>query len=214
MFSSSNVYLKNSCIEFSVLGLITLCYFNTVYRNTITSFLVLSIKVCIYFKNTLNQAKNVRLNFEFTISKSILLFCHRFLLIYWIHILFVFRLIKHIFSKNIFFDNTSWWKGDDNCKKLNLFLRKIWQHSFYDIFHMCRCLQEDFRIKILTSSQQMCKTQTGEHLLCRFLLLFSPHVPSSPSFFVLRMVLNECTYTHPHVPSLFLMLQFASSNDR
>ena len=32
---------------------------------------------------------------------------------------------------------------------------------------------------------------------------FFPHVPSSPSFFVLRMVLNECTYTHPHVPSLF-----------
>ena len=28
-------------------------------------------------------------------------------------------------------------RATTTAKKLNLFLRKIWQHSFYDIFHMC-----------------------------------------------------------------------------
>ena len=165
-------------------------------------FLVLSIKICIHFKKTLNHK-----------SKLVSLFFQSFLLIYWIHILFVFKLIT--FSLKIISLRT---QADERAtttaKKLNLFLRKIWQHSFYDIFHMCTDVCKKILKKFLTSSQQMCKTQTGEHLLCRFLLLFSPHVPSSPSFFVLRMVLNECTYTHPHVPSLFLMLQFASSNER
>ena len=39
------------------------------------------------------------------------------------------------------------------------------------------------------------------------------NVPSSLSFFVLRMVFNECTYRDPHVLSL-LMLQFASLNEQ
>ena len=57
MFSSLNIYLKNSCIEFCVVQLIRLCHFNIVYRNTITSFLVLSIKICIHFNKTLDPAK-------------------------------------------------------------------------------------------------------------------------------------------------------------
>ena len=94
------------------------------------------------------------------------------------------------------------------------FLRKMWQKSFYDIVHMCTDVSKIIK-RDLTSSQQMCNTQTGVNV--SFMPVPSPflftNVPSSPSFFVLRMVFNECTYRDPHVLSL-LMLQFASLNEQ
>ena len=40
------------------------------------------------------------------------------------------------------------------------FLRKMWQKSFYDIVHMCTDVSKIIK-RDLTSSQQMCNTQTG-----------------------------------------------------
>ena len=95
-------------------------------------------------------------------------------------------------------------KGRRQLQKNWIRFSEKYDNTHFMIYFTCvQMFARRFLKNFLTSSQQMCKTQTGEHLLCRFLLLFSPHVPSSPSFFVLRMVLNECTYTHPHVPSLF-----------
>ena len=105
-------------------------------------------------------------------------------------------------------------KGDDNYEKCFLFLRKMWQ-MFSDIFHMCT----DVNGENLKKSDHLFTTDVQNTNWWISVLpvpsLFSPRVLSSPSIFVLRMVLNECTYRHTHVPLLLLLLlQFASLNER
>ena len=86
-------------------------------------------------------------------------------------------------------------KGDDNYEKCFLFLRKMWQ-MFSDIFHMCT----DVNGENLKKSDHLFTTDVQNTNWWISVLpvpsLFSPRVLSSPSIFVLRMVLNECTYTY------------------
>ena len=137
MFSSLNVYLKNSCIDFSVLELITMCHFSIVYRNTITSFLVLSIKICTYFYKTLKQANNFRLNVKFTKSKLSLLFWNSFLSIYQIHILFFFKQIIRIFSKNYFLWEHKLMKGRRQLQKNWICFSEKYDNTHFMIYFTC-----------------------------------------------------------------------------
>ena len=104
-------------------------------------------------------------------------------------------------------------KGDDNCEKMLFVSQKNVTNILWYIPHVYRCELREFLEKdhLFTTDVQNTNWWISTMPVPS---LFSPRVPSSPSLFVLRMVLNDCTYRHTHVPLLLLSLQFASLNER